>query len=140
MQFPKHRNPLSLLKLLQHFAVYTWQKLEHMSYLLKLLKHYKPDPCYDSLPSTGRTLLEINKAYCSPPIRTRSRKTPIRGRLRQTTSNLPLPVEFSHGKYMHFGLENALSGCSPGLLFKHADLLQYVSIYKEDPTILPTCI
>ncbi|KAK4037926.1 hypothetical protein OUZ56_029950 [Daphnia magna] len=132
-------NPLSFLKLLQHFAVHTRQKLEHMSYLLKLLKHYQPDPCYDSLPSTGRTLLEINKSFCSSSNGLSASGTTSE-RQNQSKCDIPQTVEISGGKYLHLGLENALSCSSPGLLFKHSDLLQYVSIYKEDSTLLPTCI
>ncbi|KAK4006118.1 hypothetical protein OUZ56_011273 [Daphnia magna] len=132
-------NPLSFLKLLQHFAVHTRQKLEHMSYLLKLLKHYQPDPCYDSLPSTGRTLLEINKSFCSSSNGLSASATTSE-RQNQSKCDIPQTVEISGGKYLHLGLENALSCSSPGLLLKHSDLLQYVSIYKEDSTLLPTCI
>ena len=132
-------NPLSFLNLLQHFAVHTRQKLEHMSYLLKLLKRYQPDPCYDSLPSTGRTLLEINKSFCSSS-NDLSASATTSERQNQSMCDIPQTVEISGGKYLHLGLENALSCSSPGLLFKHSDLLQYVSIYKEDSTLLPTCI
>ena len=44
------------------------------------------------------------------------------------------------GKLMYFGLECALSGDSPGTMFRHADLFQYISIYYEDATVLPQCI
>lgn len=44
------------------------------------------------------------------------------------------------GKLMYFGLECALSGDSPGTMFRHADLFQYISIYYEDADVLPQCI
>nr|CAH0105751.1 unnamed protein product [Daphnia galeata] len=90
-------NPLSFLNLLQHFAVHTRQKLEHMNYLLKLLKRYQPDPCYDSLPMQVRQ--------------------PVKDKTNQSVTYHKL-----------------------WKLVVHSDLLQYVSIYKEDSTLLPTCI
>lgn len=41
------------------------------------------------------------------------------------------------GKLMYFGLEKAILGDSPGIMFKHADLLQYLNIYMEEPNFLP---
>lgn len=38
---------------------------------------------------------------------------------------------------MYFGLEEALCGNSPGVLFKQADLFQYVQTYLESPDYLP---
>jgi hypothetical protein len=54
----------------------------------------------------------------------------------------PLPMQpiidiGDGGKYIHFGLESALAGESPGLYFKHSDLLQFASIYKLSPKRLP---
>jgi hypothetical protein len=37
------------------------------------------------------------------------------------------------GNYIHFGLENALMGDSPGLVYKNADLFTYAAIYKDHP-------
>lgn len=55
---------LSFQTILQHFAVVTGQKHSHMTVLLKLLKHHKPDPLYDQLPSTGEKLLKITERDC----------------------------------------------------------------------------
>lgn len=41
---------------------------------------------------------------------------------------------------MYFGLERALSCDSPGIMFRHADILQYVNIYNENINLLPQCI
>ena len=77
----------------------TDQTYDNMTALLSLLKEHKPDPCYDTLPSTGEGLLPL-KSY-----------------------NLPQPIEVKDkngkivGKYIHFGLENALLGNSPGIYF-----------------------
>lgn len=43
-------------------------------------------------------------------------------------------------KYMHFGLESALRGESPGLYFKHSNLLQYASIYAMNPRLVPASV
>lgn len=53
--------PLTLKKLLQHFAAYTGQKKSHMTYLLKLLKKHQPPAAYESLPSTGTQLMSITR-------------------------------------------------------------------------------
>jgi hypothetical protein len=50
---------------------------------------------------------------------------------------LPSAVPINDGKYVHFGLENALSGNSSGLIHRDADLLQFVDIYHNNPSILP---
>lgn len=114
----------SLIQILQHFAVYTGQKLEDMTYLLVLLKHYEPTSHYSSLPRTGEQLLKID-GYDWP-----SSRDP-------QTKKLPQPVSLGGGKYIHFGLENALLGESPGIVHRNADLLQYVEIYNEAPHLLP---
>lgn len=37
---------------------------------------------------------------------------------------------------MYLGLEDALAGESPGLVFKNADLLQFAALYKRRPRCL----
>lgn len=44
------------------------------------------------------------------------------------------------GKLMYFGVEEAIAGDSPGVLFQNADLLQYLQIYLDSPDYLPECI
>jgi hypothetical protein len=115
---------LSFLSLLRHFATYTNQKHEHMTYLLSLLKFYKPVPDYDRLPSTGAQLLPISGNDW--PGGTNS-------------GTLPKPTVLEDGgKYLHFGVEHALNGVSAGVLHKEANLLQFVDVYKENPKLLPT--
>ncbi len=58
---------------------------------------------------------------------------------------LPTSVDLPDGrgktiKYMHFGLEAALRGESPGLYFKNSNLLQYASMYATNPRLLPACV
>ncbi len=40
------------------------------------------------------------------------------------------------GKYVHFGLESALCGNSPGSYFRYADVIQYAAIYATNPEII----
>ena len=56
---------------------------------------------------------------------------------------LPTPVEVYNinkerviGKYVHFGLENALMGKSAGIYFRHADVIQYAGIYATRPELI----
>jgi hypothetical protein len=53
--------------------------------------------------------------------------------LRKLSSAVPR----NDGKYVHFGLENALSGNSAGLIHRDADLLQFVDIYHNNTSTLP---
>lgn len=53
---------LSLKAILLHFAVETGQTKDNMNLLLRLLKKHKPEPCFDSLPSTALGLLFVSGA------------------------------------------------------------------------------
>lgn len=67
-----------------------------MTYLLKLVKYYKPEANYDCLTRTGQELLKID-----------GRDWPIGI---NTNKNLTKPTELEDGgKYIHFGLESALN-------------------------------
>lgn len=62
-----------------------------------------------------------------------------------TSKKYPLPPVIDlningNGRYCHFGLENALSGISPGSYFHNSDLLQYATIFKTNPECIPICI
>jgi hypothetical protein len=109
---------MTLIKLLLHFAAYTNQKQEHLTYLLKLLKLYEPIPNYCLLPSTGTELIHIddNDWHTASIEILISRK-------------LTSPFQINYGKYVHFGIENALSGNYFGLVHCESDLLQFVYIY-----------
>lgn len=113
--------------LLQHFAVATNQHHSHMTLFLKLFKHYKPKVNYNDLPSTGKTLLKVSPKDFGVP-NCKEKKLP------------PVIHMGKSGKYVHFGLEKGIEGNSPGVVFKNAGLLQFVSVYKEDPLLLPICI
>ncbi|EFX70531.1 hypothetical protein DAPPUDRAFT_112645 [Daphnia pulex] len=123
-----HRKPtLSLLALLQHFAVYTNQNHSDLTYLLMLLKFYEPEANYSMLPNTGKELVKIDGLDWQPNETETSRK-------------LPLASPVGDGKYLHFGLESALSGTSPGIVYRDADLFQFVNVYVDDPHLLPKTI
>jgi hypothetical protein len=122
---PWIKESLPLLTLLQHFSVYTNQTHNDMTYLLLLLKHYQPEPDYESLPNTGQELIKIDgRDWDSRSV--------------NGDKTLPSPTQLSDGsKYMHFGLEKVFYGDSPGVVHKEADLYQFVSVYKENPELLP---
>lgn len=70
-----------------------------------------------------------NDSSAAHPSKKRKKKKPM---------PLPMATKMSNGgKLIYFGVEVALCGDSPGNLFKFADLLQYVNIYKTDQAYLP---
>ena len=97
-----------------------------MTYLLRLLKTHEPVADYSSLPSTGKGLVNINGSDWPPNIASK-----------KTNKKLPSAVSVGTGKYLHFGLESALIGESPGVVHRDADLLQFVDVYVENPSLLP---
>jgi hypothetical protein len=116
-----------LLAILRHFAAYTNQKHSSLTHLLKLLKLYKPEANYGSLPRTGKGLLKID-----------GRDWPSG---KNNDKNFVKPTELEDGgKYIHFGLGSALNCNSPGVLHKDANLLQFVRIYRENPSLLPITV
>nr|CAH0103505.1 unnamed protein product [Daphnia galeata] len=50
---------------------------------------------------------------------------------------LPSAVSINDGKYVHFGLENALKGNYVGLIHRDADLIQLVDLYYKNANLLP---
>lgn len=117
---------MTLIKILRHFAAYTNQKQIHLTYLLKLLKLYEPIPYYSLLPSTGQELMHVDGS-----------DWPTSTNNAQKSRQLPSAVSINDGKYVHFGLENALSGNSAGLIHRDADLMQFVDLYYKNASILP---
>jgi hypothetical protein len=117
---------MTLIKILRHFAAYTNQKQKHLTYLLKLLKLYEPIPYYSLLPSTGQELMHVNGSDWSTSTNNA-----------QKSRQLPSAVSINDGKYVHFGLENALSGNSAGPIHRDADLMQFVDLYYKNASLLP---
>nr|CAH0104284.1 unnamed protein product [Daphnia galeata] len=58
----------------------------------------------------------------------------------QSSPKLPPASSLGNGKYLHFGLENALNGESPGIVHRDADLFQFVNVYVDEPNLLPKAI
>ena len=64
-------------------------------------------------------------------------------RKRKRSQPKPLPQAAAlddGGKYMHFGVEAALAGESPGQVFQNANLLQYARLYNKSPDMIPSSI
>jgi hypothetical protein len=99
------------------------QKQNHLKYLLTLLIVHEPLP--DSLlPNPGKELMKIDGIDFPASISEPHKKMP-EARL------------INDGKYFHFGIENALKGASVGLIYRDADLLQFVYVYLQNPGLLP---
>lgn len=110
------RKQITFQRLLQHWSTSIVLEQDNLTLFLRLLKHFRPRIDYDSLPSTAKTLLKIDK------------------------KKMPTTQQLKGGKYIHFGLEKGLAGESPGLVFENADVMQYVSLFKETPEIVPEAI
>lgn len=120
----KRLSNITFKRLLQHYFASIKADLSDVTLFLKLFKHYRPKVDYNDLPSFGKTLLKVG----------------VRG-FGGKNNKLPAVIPLGKsGKYVHFGLEKGLSGDSPGDVFHHSGILQFVSLYKQDPLILPTCI
>ncbi|KAK4009705.1 hypothetical protein OUZ56_018851 [Daphnia magna] len=133
---------LSFKRLLQYHAVYTTQKKSHVTYFLRLRHHYRPAIDYDTLPTTGEQLLRVesSKAFIERvvlPNIVEDEEAEITVDSYRIYNGSPSPGE---AKYVHFGLENGITRDSPGVFFKHAELIQYASIYKKHQDILPPSI
>lgn len=120
----KNRTVITYKRLLQHYFVSIKADISDVTEYLRLFKYYKPKASYNDLPSSGRTLLKIDGRDFG-------------GQDKKLPASMLLGKS---GKYIHFGLEKGLSGKSPGDVFQNAGLLQFVSLHKQDPLILPTCI
>ncbi|KAK4017351.1 hypothetical protein OUZ56_032298 [Daphnia magna] len=67
--------------------------------------------------------------------------TPSCKRKRVQPKSLPKAISLENGgKYMHFGLEAALAGKSPGQVLQHACLVQHAQLYNRSPTFVPASI
>lgn len=67
--------------------------------------------------------------------------TPSCKRKRVQPKSLPKAISLENGgKYMHFGLEAALAGKSPGQVLQHACLVQHARLYNRSPTFVPASI
>jgi hypothetical protein len=110
----------SLEIILKQFAVMTNQTHMAMTTLLQLLKKYRPETYYDLLPATGKQLLHIDGMDFDG-----------------NSSELPKPKLIENGKYLHYGLELALSGNSPGVYHRHALMTEFAKLYKSKVEVVP---
>lgn len=127
-----------------------------MTYFLKIFKHHKPVPHYDLLPSTGQALMRIDgndfvddnysdKRESESDDSSTGEETdvvevqeePASASAASSGIKLPAATQISGGKYFHFGLERGILCESLGVVFQHADVLQYVTVYKENKQLLP---
>ncbi|KAK4028017.1 hypothetical protein OUZ56_017180 [Daphnia magna] len=110
--------------LLRHWAAFTSQKQSDMTYLLTLLKLYEPNPTYALLPSTGKELMKID-----------GNDWPT-SRNKQLKNKLPPAIPIDSGKYVHFGVENAINGISVGLINRATDLVKFFDVYQKNSNLL----
>ncbi|XP_045026785.1 uncharacterized protein LOC123470533 [Daphnia magna] len=95
-----------------------------MTYLLTLLKLYEPNPTYALLPSTGKELMKID-----------GNDWPT-SRNKQLKNKLPPAIPIDSGKYVHFGVENAINGISVGLINRATDLVKFFDVYQKNSNLL----
>jgi hypothetical protein len=93
-----------------------------------LLKLYEPEANYSTLPNTGKELIKIY-GFDWPSLDQQ-----------QPSPKLPPASPVGDGKYLHFCLESAFSGTSPGIVYLDADLFQFVNVYVDEPHLLPKAI
>lgn len=115
---------ISFIKLLRLLAAFTSQKQSDMTYLLTLLKLYEPYPIYELLPSMGKELMKID-GNDWPTLRNK-----------QLENKLPPAIPIDSGKYVHFGVENAINGISVGLIHRVTDLVKFFDVYQKNPNLL----
>lgn len=134
---------------MQHFAVTTHQTKNNMSILLKLLKTHKPLVDYETLPSTGKALLVIDGndvRHQQLSVETQEDIPPAVRPTKPRQSKKRPPrifraVEFGDGgSYIHFGIETAILGDSPGLYFKDANIIQFAHLNKISPDLIPKAV
>lgn len=139
---------LSFQRVLQHWCVE--EHISHMAItrLLKLLHWYKPQYiCYDTLPRTGRNLLKTSESVQVAKGRKEKKRNWQNINLLEEDAhkikilNIPCPDSPSKlmevGRYIHFGLEDAITGKSIGLIhrYHYRNLLRRIHTIK--PELLP---
>jgi hypothetical protein len=89
-----------------------------------LLKFYEPEAIYSKLPNTGKELVKIDGLDWQPNETENSKKNASSNSARD-------------GKYFHFGLESAVSGEFLDIIYRDADLFEFVNVNVDDPHLLP---
>jgi hypothetical protein len=155
-QNDKFKFKLSFKRLLQHWAVSENIAHNSITRFLRLLHFYKPETiCYASLPRTGKALLstsdnklaecgfgkkdapcqlndELSDCHCKPTCVQCCKIRPI-----VIDNKLKPGHKFMLGRYVHFGLEKAVTGKSIGLLHRFHYRLLLRHIHQVRPGFLP---
>ena len=136
------KSQLPFERILQHWCVQEHISHQSIGRLLKLLHFYKPTYiCYNSLPRTGRTLLAVTDSAQVKKGR-KEKKKPRQmnlleehGREIRTlyAPGLRTSEKTAIGRYVHFGMEEAITGKSIGLLHRY----HYRNLLRRVHTILP---
>ena len=89
-------------------------------HIASALEKYRPETYYDLLPATGKQLLHIDGMDFDG-----------------NSSELSKPKLIENGKYLHYGLESALSGNSPGVYHRHALMTEFAKLFKSKVEVVP---
>jgi hypothetical protein len=134
-------------QILQHWSVKRRIDHEAISELCFLLNRYQPQILYtgpNKLPLCAKTLLKIDHEKLKADCPTRTVR-PAKDALDPRKPTLvpvkkppgPLAEAARDGEYMHFGLEKALLGKSPGLVNRWEYIATLRRIHAVFPTLLP---
>jgi hypothetical protein len=123
--FKRH---FTFIRLLQHWAVQEGIHVKALTRLLGLLHDFCEPNTMRSLrlPRDGRTLLKIPKAS---PFALKEPK-------QYDVISPPVPGGKLIGRYIHFGLEDALTGTSIGLVHRY----HYITLLRRIHTVFPSLL
>lgn len=114
-------------RLLQHWAVQEGIHVNALTRFLGILHVFKPSSIsYTDLPRDGRTLLKVPKAQAM------SWKDVQQRKLLVPEMGSTIPTRHI-GNYIHFGLEDALTGNSIGLVHR----FHYITLLRRIHTVFP---
>jgi hypothetical protein len=127
--FTRH---FTFIRLLQHWAVQEGIHVKALTRLLGLLAVFKPETIsYKGFPRDGRTLLKIPKAASLANAHIKQQTfLSVEKIVPVGTKKEPRRVI---GKYVHFGLEDALTGTSIGLVHR----FHYITLLRRIHTVFP---
>lgn len=127
-------------RVLQHWA--TKRRIEHeaVTELCVLCHAYQVQIEYtgpNKLPLCAKTLLKIDKEEVESACPRRKIKPAKDAKIPPTIRASPLAKKALIGEYMHFGLEKAILGASPGLVHRWEYLATLRRIHAVFPDLLP---
>lgn len=140
--------------ILKRWALETHQSEKDMDTLLKRLHRSKPVAKYDSLPKSGKGLLNLGKDMEEElnnfPVRAMTTQKEVEGENRRAKkqkvsndasdsdgSSTSSDEDAPQGYYVHLGIENALLGTSPGLYHFEDHIAMLRRCEACSPGILP---